>query len=112
MFPKTQTPAHRPARLLVVEDSPTDYLLLRKRLEPLPEESGAELLHADSLSEAIRQIELADAVILDLLLPDASDPKTNKLFCRILRPADRTLYKFARPDRLAQRADREEKSTE
>lgn len=83
MFPKAQAPAHRPARLLVVEDSPTDYLLLRKRLEPLLDETRAELLHADSLSEAIRQIELADAVILDLLLPDASDPKTNKLFAEL-----------------------------
>jgi CheY-like chemotaxis protein len=69
--------------LLIVEDSPTDYLLLRKRLEPLADELGFEMIHAGTLAEAIRQIDLVDAIVLDILLPDANDSRTNRLFAEL-----------------------------
>jgi len=71
------------ATVLVIRDFPTDYLLLRKRLEALAQELGFEIIHAASLAEAIRQIDLADAIILDVLLPDANDPRTNRLFAEL-----------------------------
>jgi PleD family two-component response regulator len=105
MFPRPKPPTERPPRLLVVEDSATDYLVLRKRLEPLIEQTGVELLHASSLSEALREIDLADAIILDMLLPDANDSKTNKLFADLTR-LPILLYtnsQDAEADRLAKR---------
>ena len=76
-------PEDGPPRLLIVEDSPTDYLLLRKRLDPLADELGFEMIHAGTLAEAIRQIDLVDAIVLDILLPDANDPRTNRLFAEL-----------------------------
>jgi len=50
-----------------------------KRLEPLALEPGFEIIRAASLAEAIRQIEMVDTIILDLLLPDADAPRVNRL---------------------------------
>lgn len=70
-------------RLLVVEDSPTDYLLLRKQLSPLVAELEIEIVHAASLAEAAQMIDAADAVVLDLLLPDAADTMANQVFTEL-----------------------------
>lgn len=80
---KPRPAPNRPLTLMVVEDSPTDYLLLRKQLEPLANEERIELLHAATLAEALRQLDLVDGIILDMLLPDANDPRTNRLFAEL-----------------------------
>jgi len=41
------------------------------------------VLHAATLAGAVRQLDLADAFILDMLLPDANDPRTNRLFTEL-----------------------------
>jgi CheY-like chemotaxis protein len=82
VLPKSR-PLDSSPTLLIIEDSPTDYLLLRKQLEPLADKAGIQLLHAASLAEAVRQLDLADAIILDMLLPDANDPRTNRLFAEL-----------------------------
>ena len=56
---------------------------LRKRIEPLAERLGFEMIHAGSLAEAIGQIEMADAIVLDILLPDANDTRTSKFFAEL-----------------------------
>ncbi len=60
-------------RVLLVEDSPSDVLLLR---EALPRAGGAcfDVRHAETLHDALAQLtrpDAADVVLLDLCLPDS-----------------------------------------
>ena len=61
-----------PVRILAVEDSPTDVLILREELRDVPNHRF-ELSPASTLHEALRALdrEVFDVALLDLSLPDA-----------------------------------------
>ena len=62
----------RPLRLLLVEDSPSDALLLREMLDAAGDRQY-EVTHVETLAAGQRSLQLAssDCALLDLLLPDA-----------------------------------------
>ncbi|WP_173984568.1 diguanylate cyclase [Magnetospirillum sp. SS-4] len=65
---------------LLVEDSPTQALLIMAELERLP---GIEVEHATNLASALEAIakKRFDAVFLDLTLPDSVGDETVRRFC-------------------------------
>src|SRR5436190_9612146 len=67
----------KPVNVLVVEDSPTDALLLR---EALTDERGTQFrtAHAEPFADALRQIQEQrfDLILLDLGLPDSQGLET------------------------------------
>jgi two-component system OmpR family sensor kinase len=65
-------------RVLLVEDNPGDALLLREALKDLGGAVPFELAHVGRLEDALRsvKVEIFDAVLLDLSLPDAHGVET------------------------------------
>jgi diguanylate cyclase (GGDEF)-like protein len=63
-------PGDRQSRTLLVEDSPSDALILSDALEAL---DGARVEHASRLSDAVRKLhdQSFDTIVTDLSLPDA-----------------------------------------
>ncbi len=66
--------AASPTRILLVEDSISDALLVERTLGHSP--SWLDLTHVTRLSDARRFVGETDLVLLDLALPDASDAET------------------------------------
>src|SRR5262245_2098190 len=64
-------------RVLLVEDNPSDALLVREALEQFGSE-GLVLVHADRLAAGLEVIrdDRVDVVLLDLSLPEASGLNT------------------------------------
>ena len=75
-------------RVLLVEDNPGDALLLREALKDLAGAVPFELAHVGRLEDALRsvKVEIFDAVLLDLSLPDAHGVET---VARMLESAPR-----------------------
>ncbi|MCC8400526.1 PAS domain-containing protein [Paraburkholderia sp. MMS20-SJTN17] len=68
-------------RILLVEDSPTDALLIREALAEV-DDFGHDLVQAERLADAISRCAAArfDIVLLDLGLPDAHGISTFRIF--------------------------------
>ena len=66
-----------PLSILLIEDSPTDAMLLSENLQRVTE-FAFEMEHADALGTGIQRLaeKTYDAIILDLGLPDSTGIKT------------------------------------
>jgi two-component system sensor histidine kinase UhpB len=66
-----------PLSILLIEDSPTDAMLLNENLQQVIE-FAFEMEHADALGTALLRLaeKTYDAIILDLGLPDSTGIKT------------------------------------
>jgi signal transduction histidine kinase len=75
MTPNDESAA--PGRLLVVEDSPSDFALLMLQLDEYPGNSRP-VDHAASLADAVSRLQTTsyDAILLDLGLPDSDGRET------------------------------------
>ena len=64
-------------RVLLVEDSPSDALLLREHLNQYPLQTF-DVQHAECLADAVELLaqKLFDVILLDLNLPDANGLET------------------------------------
>lgn len=62
-----------PIVVLVIEDSQTAFVYLRKLLSETPEGNAITLEHANSLEAGLRRLKAGgiDVILLDLLLPDS-----------------------------------------
>ncbi len=69
---------NRPIRILLVEDNPADADLLKEQLIEECGEDAFDLVHAESLAEALDRLSKqgVDVVLLDLLLPDSHGLET------------------------------------
>jgi hypothetical protein len=67
----------KPLSILLIEDSPTDALLLSENLQQVTE-FAFDMEHADALGTGIQRLaeKTYDAIILDLGLPDSTGIKT------------------------------------
>ena len=70
-----------PLRVLYIEDNPDDVELLRAYLLEV-ENQDVEILHAETLADAMKllEVERVDAVLLDLHLPDSQGLDTFRTF--------------------------------
>lgn len=61
-------------RLLLVEDNPTDVLLVRQGLQTGPEDKRVEVRHAETLAASTQMLrsEEFDAILCDMGLPDST----------------------------------------
>ncbi len=68
---------NRPLSILLIEDSPTDALLLDMNLQKVPE-FVFQMDHADGLQAGMQKLHANsyDAIILDLGLPDSAGVQT------------------------------------
>ena len=72
---------HEIIKLLILEDNPDDFFLLKEAVES-SEDMNFEILHAHRLAQAIYTLkeQSADVVILDLQVPDSTGLETFRTF--------------------------------